>query len=246
MYAATGDAAVQGAGRLPRRRTRRRCRTSTATATSAPRPTATGRRARPSTSRSPRGTSAPAGSTSTACGRPGTSSTRSSPACATPTASPATGRPSRSRSSFAAWAEGILSKLDDAQIQKMLGHRVRRHERGRWPTSTPTPATGDGWRLSDRFQHRAIVDPLARGEDILAGQARQHPGAEAHRLAGPLRLHRQRDRRRRRPKFFWDRVALHHSFATGGHGRNEYFGQPDRLSDMVDGPDAPRPATSTT
>ena len=35
--------------------------------------------------------------------------------------------------------------------------------------------------------------------------------------------------------FFWDQVALHHSFATGGHGRNEYFGPPDRLNDMIDG-----------
>ena len=36
-------------------------------------------------------------------------------------------------------------------------------------------------------------------------------------------------------KFFWDQVALHHSFATGGHGRNEYFGPPDKLNDMIDG-----------
>ena len=35
--------------------------------------------------------------------------------------------------------------------------------------------------------------------------------------------------------FFWDEVALHHSFATGGHGKDEYFGQPDKLNDMVDG-----------
>jgi len=33
----------------------------------------------------------------------------------------------------------------------------------------------------------------------------------------------------------WDEVAAHHSFATGGHGRNEYFGPPDRLNDMIDG-----------
>src|SRR5204862_419600 len=35
--------------------------------------------------------------------------------------------------------------------------------------------------------------------------------------------------------FFWDQVALHHSFATGGHGKNEYFGLPDKLNDMIDG-----------
>ena len=35
--------------------------------------------------------------------------------------------------------------------------------------------------------------------------------------------------------FFWDRVVQHHSFATGGHGRNEYFGQPDEHNDRIDG-----------
>jgi DUF1680 family protein len=36
-------------------------------------------------------------------------------------------------------------------------------------------------------------------------------------------------------KYFWDRVVNHYSFATGGHGKNEYFGEPDKLDDMVDG-----------
>jgi len=36
-------------------------------------------------------------------------------------------------------------------------------------------------------------------------------------------------------KYFWDRVVYHYSFATGGHGKNEYFGAPDTLNDMVDG-----------
>jgi DUF1680 family protein len=35
--------------------------------------------------------------------------------------------------------------------------------------------------------------------------------------------------------FFWDRVVQHHSFATGGHGKDEYFGPPDLLNDRVDG-----------
>jgi hypothetical protein len=35
--------------------------------------------------------------------------------------------------------------------------------------------------------------------------------------------------------FFWDRVAQHHSYATGGQGLDEYFGFPDQLSRRVDG-----------
>ncbi len=36
-------------------------------------------------------------------------------------------------------------------------------------------------------------------------------------------------------KYFFDEVSRHHTFATGGNSRNEYFGQPDQLSSMVDG-----------
>ena len=36
-------------------------------------------------------------------------------------------------------------------------------------------------------------------------------------------------------RFFWDRVVMHHTFATGGHGRNEYFGQPDKHNAMING-----------
>jgi len=30
---------------------------------------------------------------------------------------------------------------------------------------------------------------------------------------------------------FLDRVAQHHSYATGGHGKDEYFGEADKLGD---------------
>jgi hypothetical protein len=36
-------------------------------------------------------------------------------------------------------------------------------------------------------------------------------------------------------QFFWAAVVNHHSFATGGHGKDEYFGPPDELSDRIDG-----------
>src|SRR5437660_1723151 len=35
--------------------------------------------------------------------------------------------------------------------------------------------------------------------------------------------------------FFWDRVVQHHSFSSGGHGKDEYFGPADELSDWIDG-----------
>jgi hypothetical protein len=34
---------------------------------------------------------------------------------------------------------------------------------------------------------------------------------------------------------FWDRVVNHHTFATGGHGKDEYFREADRLAAIADG-----------
>ena len=36
-------------------------------------------------------------------------------------------------------------------------------------------------------------------------------------------------------RHFWTRVVRHHTFATGGHGKDEYFREPDRLGAIVDG-----------
>jgi hypothetical protein len=96
--------------------------------------------------------------------------------------------------------------------------------------------TGDTrWlALSDRFTHRAILDPLARHEDILAGK---HGNTQVPKLLGALVrfLYTGNEAEGTAAAFFWDEVALHHSFATGGHGRNEYFGPPDELDGMIEG-----------
>ncbi|HYK89826.1 MAG TPA: glycoside hydrolase family 127 protein [Acidobacteriota bacterium] len=134
---------------------------------------------------------------------------------------------------FAAWAEGILSTLDHAQIQKMLDTEFG----GMNEVAADLYAdTGDKrWLvLSDKFEHRAVVDPLAAHEDILA---HKHGNTQVPKLLGELMryIYTGNESDGNAARFFWNRVALHHSFATGGHGKNEYFGPPDRLNDMVDG-----------
>ena len=60
--------------------------------------------------------------------------------------------------------------------------------------------TGDArWlALSYRFEHRAVLDPLKRHQDILAGKHGNTQVPKLHGLAGALRLHRRRRRRLRR------------------------------------------------
>ena len=134
---------------------------------------------------------------------------------------------------FAAWAEGILSKLDDAQIQRMLNTEFG----GMNEIAADLYAdTGDKrWMaLSDKFEHKSIVDPLAQGQDILGGK---HGNTLVPKMIGELMryIYTGNEHDGKAAKFFWERVALHHTFATGGHGRNEYFGQPDKLNNMIQG-----------
>src|SRR5215470_10065197 len=134
---------------------------------------------------------------------------------------------------FADWAEGILSKLDDAQLQKMLNTEFG----GMNEVMADLYAdTGDKrWLdLSHRFDHHAVLDPLARGQDILPGL---HGNTQVPKLQGHLARYVYTGDKSDgdAARFFWDSVVNHHSFATGGHGKDEYFGPPDKLSDRLDG-----------
>jgi uncharacterized protein len=134
---------------------------------------------------------------------------------------------------LAAWAEGILAGLTDEQIQKMLGTEFG----GMNEVLIDLAAdTGDArWlALADKFRHRAIVEPLSRGEDILAGK---HGNTLVPKMIGTLSRYilRGEETDGKAARFFWEQVALHHSFATGGHGRNEYFGPADKLDLMTEG-----------
>lgn len=134
---------------------------------------------------------------------------------------------------FAVWAEGILSKLDEAQTQKMLNTEFG----GMNEVLADLYAdTGDErWlKLSHRFEHHAVLDPLKKGEDKLAGL---HGNTQVPKLVGSLARHIYTGDKADgdAAKFFWERVVNHHSFATGGHGKDEYFGPPDKLNDRIDG-----------
>ena len=134
---------------------------------------------------------------------------------------------------FAAWADTVLSKLSHAQIQKMLNTEFG----GMNEVLADLYAdTGDRrWlNLSLRFEHRAVLDPLKRHQDHLAGL---HGNTQVPKLLGSLTRYCYTGDTADAfaSGFFWDRVVQHHSYATGGHGKDEYFGEPDKLSDRVDG-----------
>jgi DUF1680 family protein len=134
---------------------------------------------------------------------------------------------------FAGWAETILSKLNEEQTQQMLNTEFGGMDE---VLADLYADTGDKrWLdLSHHFDHHAVLDPLSRHEDILGGL---HGNMMVPKMLGYLvrYLYTGDKTDGTAAEFFWDAVAFHHTYATGGHGRDEYFGPPDKLGDRVDG-----------
>jgi uncharacterized protein len=133
----------------------------------------------------------------------------------------------------AKWAETILSKMNDAQTQKMLNTEFG----GMNEVLADLYAdTGDPrWLdLSYHFEFRAVVDPWKEHEDDLNGL---HGNATIPKAIGSfVRFLYTGDLNDGfASAFFWDRVAKHHSFATGGNGKDEYFREADHLSNIIEG-----------
>ena len=136
---------------------------------------------------------------------------------------------------FAGWVGSIVTHLTDAQDQRMLNTEFG----GMNEVLADLYAdTGDQrWlALSDKFEHKSFVEPLARQEDILGGK---HENMEIPKIIGDLAryLYTGNETDGSAATFFWDQVVFHHSFATGGAGHDEYFGPPDKLNDIVPGRD---------
>lgn len=134
---------------------------------------------------------------------------------------------------YSEWAERTLTPLSEAQMQQMLNTEFGGMNE---IFADLYAATGEPrWlKLSDRFEHHAFTDPLKRHQDRLAGQ---HGNTQVPKLIGSLaRFAYTGDVGAGfAAGFFWDRVVQHHTYATGGHGKDEYFGEPDQLNDRVDG-----------
>jgi DUF1680 family protein len=136
-------------------------------------------------------------------------------------------------SKFAAWADGVLAPLNDVQLARMLNTE---HGGMNEVLADLYVDTGDRrWlALSYKFEHHAFTDALKRHQDNLPGK---HGNCQIPKLIGSAARYEYTGDAADlvAASFFWDRVAQHHSYATGGDGLAEYFGYPDRLSTRVDG-----------
>ncbi|MCC6142214.1 MAG: glycoside hydrolase family 127 protein, partial [Candidatus Hydrogenedentes bacterium] len=129
------------------------------------------------------------------------------------------------------WAIEITKNLGDDQFQAMLAC-----EHGGMNESLAElyGRTGDErfLDLSYRFHHKAVLDPLAAGEDCLPGL---HANTQIPKIIGLARRYELDGGSKDRitAEFFWDRVVQHHLYAMGGHSDDEHFGPPDQLSERL-------------
>jgi DUF1680 family protein len=132
---------------------------------------------------------------------------------------------------FADWLDKLHSGLSEAQMQSILACE---HGGMNEVFADLYADTGDAryLKLSQRFDHRAILDPLALGNDILPGK---HANTQIPKIIGLATRHELTGARHDRlaAQFFWDRVVQHHSYVTGGHCDAEHFGPPDQLNDRL-------------
>ena len=134
---------------------------------------------------------------------------------------------------FAGWAEKYLAPMDDATIQRMLACEFGGMNE---MMADLFADTGDKrWLdLSYKFEHKAVLDPLKHGDDPLSSL---HGNTQVPKLVGSASRYAYAGNKDdlTAATVFWDRVVNHHTFATGGHGKDEYFREPDKLGNITEG-----------
>ncbi|MFB6341422.1 beta-L-arabinofuranosidase domain-containing protein [Saccharicrinis sp. FJH62] len=132
---------------------------------------------------------------------------------------------------FADWLATIVKDLNDDQIQEMLHCE---HGGINETLAELYNYTGDEkhLKLSRVFQHKAIIDPIEQGEDILAGK---HANTQIPKFIGLARRYELTGDQLDHDGAvnFWNIMVHHHSYVTGGNGNHEYLTYPDKLNNEL-------------
>ncbi len=129
------------------------------------------------------------------------------------------------------WVKARTDKLSDEQMEKMLGVE---HGGMNEVLADIYAITGDEkyLKLAQRFNHRAVLDPLAKCEDRLTGL---HANTQFPKILGVGRQYELTGNEELRTiaTFFWDVVTKERSYVTGGNSDGEVFSPKERLSQYL-------------
>ena len=129
---------------------------------------------------------------------------------------------------LADWSDATVAKLSEEQFQRMLDceHGGMNEVLAELYARTSNQKY---LRLSRRFHHKAVLEPLAKQEDRLQGL---HANTQVPKLIGLARRYELTADAadKTAAEFFWNRVVHHHSYVNGGNSDGEHFGPPDKLN----------------
>src|SRR5215467_13198701 len=132
---------------------------------------------------------------------------------------------------MADWVKFRVDRLSDEQQQKALNTEFGGMEE---VLANLYAATGNEeyLRVSRKFDHKRIFDPLAHGEDPLNGV---HANTQIPKAIGAARDYELTGEKRYYDvaSFFWDRVAHYRSFVIGGNSDGEAFFPPETFSILL-------------
>jgi DUF1680 family protein len=135
------------------------------------------------------------------------------------------------------WCEQVTARLSDGQMQQMLGQE---HGGINEVLADIYVITGDQkyLRLAQRFNHKALQDPLNRHQDQLTGK---HANTQIPKVVGFERIatltgDQEADEGAR---YFWENVTGRRSLAFGGNSVSEHFNDPKDFSRMLEHREGP-------
>ncbi|MHA6247168.1 beta-L-arabinofuranosidase domain-containing protein [Pontibacter sp. CAU 1760] len=135
------------------------------------------------------------------------------------------------------WSIRLTQNLTDAQMQDML-----RSEHGGMNEVFADVAaiTGDKkyLELARRFSHRAVLDPLLAGKDVLNGM---HANTQIPKVIGYKRVAEVAGDRdwADAADFFWGTVVNNRTVSIGGNSVREHFHPANNFSSMVESKEGP-------
>ena len=132
---------------------------------------------------------------------------------------------------FADWIEHRNAKLTDEQMQKMLSneHGGMNEVLANLYGLTAEPRY---LKLAERFNHLAVLDPAAKGQDKLTGL---HANTQIPKFIGTAREYELTGESwyDRASSFFWNTVVKERSYVIGGHSDGEGFTPKEKLSQAL-------------
>lgn len=135
------------------------------------------------------------------------------------------------------WMYNLTSGLTDEQLQDML-----RSEHGGLNEVFADAAaiSGDSrfMDLAKRFSHKAVLEPLLRGEDRLTGM---HANTQIPKVIGYKRIADLEGNEdwNKAAEFFWKTVVENRSITIGGNSVREHFHPADDFSSMLESEQGP-------